>query len=146
MAAMVQPPRTAPQAANRDLGDLLSWLAEELGIGWGLALGLVLPTAIVLAVGAAGAVWLWRRTGHAPSETTGTGVFAGRVVTLRSAEGTRGQVFVEGSWWSVRSTGAPLHPGDEVLVREVDRLDLVVEPHAGRTGGERHETSDEEET
>lgn len=136
----------APTAWDGDLGDLLSWLAEELGIGWGLALGLVLPTALVLAAGAAAAVWLWRRTGHAPSETTGTGVFAGRVVTLRSAEGTRGQVFVEGSWWSVRSTGAPLHTGDEVRIREVDRLDLVVEPHEASAGPESHESSDEEET
>lgn len=111
-----------------DPGELLSRLLEELGLGWGLLLGLVVPTLVVVAIGIALAVWLWRRTGRSPSTSTGSDLFPGRVVTLRNVEGTTGQVFVEGSWWSVRSTGATLDVDEDVRVTAVEGLVLVVEP------------------
>ncbi|MGO1167231.1 MAG: NfeD family protein [Janibacter sp.] len=123
--ADLDPPSVPPDG---ELGDVLSWLVDQLGIGWGLLVGLVLPTLVVAAVGVALTVWLWRRTRESPSHTTGSDLFTGHVVTIRTAEGTHGQTFVEGSWWSVRSTGVPLAAGEDVRVREVDGLVLLVEP------------------
>ena len=111
-----------------DLDDVWSWVAEELGIGWDLLIGLVVPLLVVVVVGLALTVWLWRRFGRSPSSSTGADVFAGQVVTVRSAEGAHGQVFVEGGWWSVRSTGRGLTEGEDVRIRSVDRLELLVEP------------------
>lgn len=126
----VQLPSLAP-----DLGDVLSWLADELGIGWNLLIGLVLPLLIVLAIGLVLTVLLWRRYGRSPSSSTGADLFPGQVVTLRVAEGTHGQVVVEGSWWSVRSE-VPLRAGQDVRVTAVDRLELLVEPLESPQGKE----------
>ena len=122
-----------------DPGDVVSRIAEELGLGWGLALGLVVPTLVVAGIGAALTLWLWRRTSRTPSTTTGADLFEGRVVTVTTAEGTRGQAFVEGSWWSIRSSSASLRVGQEVRVRAVDGLVLLVEDL------DAHATSDEED-
>lgn len=119
--------------------DVLSWLAEQLGVGWGPLLRLVVPTLIVMGIGAALTVWLWRRTSRGPSTSTGAELFEGRVVTVTTAEGTRGQAFVEGSWWSIRSADASLRIGQDVRVRAVDGLVLVVEDLGA------HATNDEEE-
>jgi len=129
-------PDPPPVPPDWGLDDLWSWLAEELGIGWGLLLGLVLPLLVVAAIGLALTVLLWRRSGRSPSSSTGMDVFTGHVVTLRSAEGTHGQAYVEGSWWSVRSTGAELTAGEEVRVRAVERLELLVEPLKAETQAE----------
>lgn len=115
-------PRTQPAAPDPpsipdgDLDDLWSWLLDQLGIGWGLLWGLLLPLALVLAVGLALTIWLWRRSGRGPSTSTGADIFPGHVITLRSADGTHGQAFVEGSWWTVRST-TPLTAGQDVRSR-----------------------------
>ncbi len=102
-------------------------MADGLGLGWGLLGGLVLPLALVVVLGVAGAAWLWRRSGRSPSRSTGADLFPGQVVTLRTAQGTRGQVFVEGGWWSVRAA-APLRVGEDVRITSVERLELIVEP------------------
>jgi membrane-bound serine protease (ClpP class) len=88
------------------------------------------PVALVVggAVTVAGRLAL--RARRAPATTTGPGLFVGRPVTVRRADGPRGQVFTEGAWWNVRSTGAPLEPGARVVVVDVDGLDLVVDPDA----------------
>ena len=125
--------------ADVDPGDVLSWIAGELGLGWGLVLGLVVPTLIVLALGAALTVRLWQRTGREPSRTTGADLFTGRLVTVATAQGSRGQAFVEGSWWSIRSTEGSLRTGQEMRVRAMDGLVLLVE-HPGAEA-----TSDEED-
>ena len=109
------------------LGDVVSWIADQLGIGWGLLWGLIVPLGVVLLLGLAATVWLWRRYGRSPSHSTGTDVFPGQVATVRSAEGTHGQVFIEGSWWTIRSP-TPLTTGQDVRVTAVDRLEQVVEP------------------
>jgi membrane protein implicated in regulation of membrane protease activity len=116
-------------------GDIAAWIAEYLGFGWGSVLGLALPTLLVVMAGTAVTVWLWRRTRLTPSTTTGADLFPGRVVTVTTAEGSRGQAFVEGSWWAIRSTDAPLQVGQDVRVREVDGLVLLVEdPRATKDG------------
>lgn len=122
----------ASPGLDLDLVDMLrtalSSLAERLGLGWGLFLGLVVPTLVVVLVGMAGTVWLWRRTRRNPSSSTGSDIFPGRIVTVRSADGTQGQTFVEGGWWSLHSTGEPLRAGEQVRIRAVEGLVLVVEP------------------
>ena len=113
--------------ADGVIGDVLSWLADELGIGWGLLVGLVLPLVVLLVIGLTFAVWFWRRYARSPSPSTGVDVLPGQVVNVRSADGERGQVFVEGSWWSARSS-TPLRVGQQVRITSVERLELLVEP------------------
>lgn len=111
------------------LDALLSFLADQLGLSWGLVLRLVLPTLLLVAAGSVLTVWLWRRGTKVPS-ALGAEHLIGWAVTIEHAEGMRGQAFVDGSWWSVRSAGAPLHAGQDVVVRSVDGLVLVVEEPA----------------
>lgn len=135
-----------PSLSGSALGELegdlldafLSFLADQLGLSWGLLLGLVLPTLLLLLAGSVLTVWLWRRGTKVPS-ALGPDHFVGRTVTVDHAEGTRGQAFVDGSWWSVRSPGVPLRAGQEVRVQSVDGLTLVVE-HP--TADESHEEED----
>lgn len=129
-AQPLHPPSLVP-----DTGDVLSWLAEELGIDWGLLWGLIVPLLVVAAIGLVLTVLLWRRYARSPSSTTGADVFPGQVVALRTAEGTHGQVFVEGSWWSVRSE-VPLRAGQDVRITAVERLELLVEPLESSLGKE----------
>ena len=118
------PPSAVPDGI---LDEVLSWIADQLGIGWHLLWGLIVPLGVVLILCLAGTVWLWRRYSRSPSHSTGTDLFPGGVATVRSAEGTTGQVFIEGSWWTVRSA-TPLTTGQDVRITAVDRLELVVEP------------------
>ncbi|WP_338751062.1 NfeD family protein [Janibacter alittae] len=124
-----------PPSLEPDAGDVLSWLADVLGIGWGLLWGLVVPLLVVVAVGLVLTALLWRRYGRSPSISTGADLFPGQIVDLRSAEGTHGQVFVEGSWWSVRSE-VPLRAGQDVRITAVERLELLVEPLESSQGKE----------
>ena len=133
--ARTQPGHLPSLAPDPDLGDVLSRVADELGIGWGLLWGLVVPLFVVAAVGLVLTVLLWRRYGRSPSSSTGVDLFPGQVVTLRTAEGAHGQVFVEGSWWSVRSE-VPLRAGEDVRITAVDRLELLVEPLESPQGKE----------
>ncbi|GAB3524580.1 NfeD family protein [Arthrobacter monumenti] len=113
-----------------EIGSALSSFIEGLGLGWDLFLSLIVPTLILALGGLFLAVWLWRRS-RPTSSSSGTDHFRGQIVTVRSAEGTHALAFVEGSWWSLHSTGGPLRAGDRVRVRAVDGLFLVVEPLAG---------------
>lgn len=133
--ATTQPSHLPSPAPDPDPGDVVSWVADELGIGWGLLWGLVVPLFVVAAVGLVLTVLLWRRYGRSPSSSTGVDLFPGQVVTLRTAEGAHGQVFVEGSWWSVRSE-FPLRAGEDVRITAVDRLELLVEPLESPQGKE----------
>lgn len=133
--ARTQPGHLPSLAPDPDLGDVLSRVADELGIGWGLLWGLVVPLLVVAAIGLALTVLLWRRYGRSPSSSTGVDLFPGQVVTLRTAEGAHGQVFVEGSWWSVRSE-VPLRAGEDVRITAVERLELLVEPLESPQGKE----------
>lgn len=133
--ARTQPGHLPSLAPDPDLDDVTSWVADELGIGWGLLWGLVLPLFVVAAIGLVLTVLLWRRYGRSPSSSTGVDLFPGQVVTLRTAEGAHGQVFVEGSWWSVRSE-VPLRAGEDVRITAVERLELLVEPLESPQGKE----------
>ncbi|HET7415213.1 MAG TPA: NfeD family protein [Arthrobacter sp.] len=105
----------------------LSSLLESLGLGWDLFLALIVPVVILAVVGLFLTVWLWRRT-RRTSSPSGTDHFKGQTVTVKSAQGAHGLAFVEGSWWSLHSSGRPLQAGDQVRVLSVEGLFLVVEP------------------
>lgn len=98
--------------------------------GFGVSLAVVAPVAIVVGGAVVLAGRLVVRSRASVSTTTGPGLFTGRLVTVRHAEGTRGQTFVEGAWWNLRSSGRELVEGDEVCVVGVEGLDLIVEPPA----------------
>lgn len=83
----------------------------------------VVTFVLVVAIGR-----VTMRTRRAPSVSTGTDVLIGRRVPVRMGDGATGRTFTEGSWWSLRSTGAPLRAGTEARVVGVDGLVLVVEP------------------
>lgn len=100
------------------------------------------PTAVLAAVAAVVAGRIVVRTREQPSRATGADVFIGHSVTVREAEGRTGRTFAEGAWWTVRSTGPPLRPGMQAEVRELDGLDLVVDP---LTEGESPRESHKEE-
>jgi len=96
--------------------------------GFGVSLAVVAPVAAVVGGAVIFAGRLVMRSRRAASTTTGSGLFRGHVVTVRRAEGIRGQTFVDGAWWNVRSSGRSLAEGDEARVVDVDGLDLIVEP------------------
>ncbi|GAB3248499.1 NfeD family protein [Arthrobacter pigmenti] len=110
-----------------EIHSVLSPIIESLGLGWDLFLELLVPILVVVLVGLVLAVWLWRRT-RRTSSPSGTDHFIGQTVTVESTAGTHGLAFVEGSWWSLHSTGRPLQAGDQVRIRAVEGLFLVVEP------------------
>ena len=90
------------------------------------------PLAVLVLVAAVVVGRLARRTRHEPSRSTGTDVFTGRRLAVRSADGTTGTSYAEGAWWSLRSVGAPLTVGSEVPVVGVDGLVLLVDPDQDR--------------
>jgi membrane-bound serine protease (ClpP class) len=58
---------------------------------------------------------------------TGERTLVGKTVEVRRADGQRGQVFLDGAWWGVRSAGGPLAEGTTVRVIDQDGLTLVVQ-------------------
>ena len=95
--------------------------------GLEVSLAVVGPVAAVVggAVVLAGRLVVRSRRAVLASGAEG---YRDRVVTVRRADGTRGQTFFEGAWWNVRSAGPVLEQGAEVRIVDVDGLDLVVEP------------------
>ena len=87
-----------------------------------------IPTAVVVATTVVVAGRLsWRARKSVP--TTGPESFSGLTATVSKADGRTDRVFLEGTWWTVRSDD-PLHEGDPVQVVGVEGLILVVEPAA----------------
>jgi membrane-bound serine protease (ClpP class) len=84
----------------------------------------VLMFAAVIVVGRI--AW---RTRRAPTHTGHTAV-TGRLAEVRRADGSTGQVLIDGAWWTVRAE-QPLNIGQNVRVKEMDGLVLVVEPEGG---------------
>lgn len=99
---------------------------EDQGVSVDLAV--VLPTAVVLGAAAVLAGRFAARTRKQPSTSTGADVLAGQSVTVREADGTTGSAYVEGAWWSLRSVGPALQPGDNARIVAVEDLVLVVDP------------------
>jgi membrane-bound serine protease (ClpP class) len=85
------------------------------------------PTALVMgaATTIAGRAALKARL--RPS-TTGTGTLIGKAGTVVNAEGVSGSVFLDGAWWSVRSSVGELEPGEQARVVGIEGLELIVEP------------------
>jgi membrane-bound serine protease (ClpP class) len=98
--------------------------------GVSVDLAAALPLALTALVAAVVVGRIARRTRHEPSVSTGMDVFSGRRVPVRVADGTTGTSYAEGAWWSLRSVGAPLTVGSDVLVVGVDGLVLLVDPQA----------------
>lgn len=101
------------------------FLFRDEGPGVSLSLAAVVPVVVVVggAVVLAGRLAAHART--APS-VLGPEALVGRQVTVARADGSSGQAFVEGAWWAV-SGDEPLAPGDEVRIRDVDGLRLLVD-------------------
>ncbi len=96
-----------------------------------VALPVLFPTAAVVFGAVIVAAQLAWRARPAPPRT-GPGPVVGRTTEIRRADGLTGQVFLEGAWWSVRST-EPLAEGQHVRVVDMDGLELVVEPVVNQT-------------
>jgi membrane-bound serine protease (ClpP class) len=101
--------------------------------GLEVSMAVVAPVAVVVGGAVVLAGRLVVRSRHAPSVLTGAGLLVGKTATVRraGAAGNAGsQAFIEGAWWRIRSTGAPVDEGSVVRVVGVDGLDLLVEPAA----------------
>jgi len=85
------------------------------------------PTALVMgaATTIAGRAALKARL--RPS-TTGTATLIGKAGTVVNVEGVSGSVFLDGAWWSVRSSVGELEPGEQARVVGIEGLELIVEP------------------
>lgn len=94
--------------------------------GVSLSLAAVVPTVAVVGIAVVVAGRFALRARSAPT-ATGTGRLVGREVDVGRASGPSVQAMVDGAWWNVRSDD-PLRPGDRVRVRDVDGLDLLVDP------------------
>lgn len=95
----------------------------------GVPAPLVVPMSVVLGGGAVLAGRLAVRSRSLPA-ITGAGRLLDREVTLARVDedGTGGDVFTDGAWWRVRSTGAVLRAGTRVRIVAIDGLVLVVDP------------------
>jgi membrane-bound serine protease (ClpP class) len=94
--------------------------------GLSLSLAAVLPTVTVVGVTVVVAGRLAVRARAGPA-STGTGTMIGRELEVARTSGHVGQAMVEGAWWTLRSH-QPLKAGDQVRVRDVDGLELLVDP------------------
>lgn len=108
-----------------------------------VSLAVVAPVAAVVGGAVVVAGRLVLRARRSPSRLTGTGLLVGRNATVSRVGPTGGQAFVEGAWWNLRSTGAPLAEGARVRVVAMDGLDLVVEPVATPEDHEQGESHHE---
>lgn len=111
-------------------GGVIALLAAGLLLFEGSAqvsLAVLLPTVVVLGVGVLIAGRLAWRARNAPP-TTGQHALIGRPATVRNATEATAQIFLDGTWWSVRSHDQPLEEGETVVVVGMDGLTLLVEP------------------
>jgi membrane-bound serine protease (ClpP class) len=101
--------------------------------GLDVGVGVLVPIVVVVGGFVIVAGRLVMRT-RKRSTTTGEGLFIGRTVTVDQVTDERrgtGMAFLEGAWWTVRSTSPPLEQGDATVVG-VDGLTLIVEPVASQ--------------
>jgi membrane-bound serine protease (ClpP class) len=103
-----------------------------------VALTVLVPTALVMFGAVMVATRLVWRGRNAPS-LTGSDGFRGRTAEVRRADGVKGSVFLDGAWWSVRSSEA-LQEGSTVSVTDVDGLELIVESIPMSQPDEREQT------
>lgn len=104
------------------LGGLLLF-SEPVGVNrWVLLL-----TAMVVAAGAVVTARTARRVRMARRPTRHPADHRGRILTLDRADGTRGQVKLDGTWWTVQSD-EELTSGQHIRVTDRTDLVLFVEP------------------
>jgi membrane-bound serine protease (ClpP class) len=96
----------------------------------GIDPAVLVPVALVVGGGSVLAGRLAWRARRAPSVSGREGLL-GRQVTVRTADGATGQVLLDGAWWTARSRGAPLQPGQRVRVVDLEGLELIVDPEEG---------------
>lgn len=89
------------------------------------------PTALLMGLFTALAGRAVVRARVRPS-TTGADLLLGRPVTVRGDPEEGWSAFLDGSWWTIRSSGSELQEGDRAEVVERDGLELVVEPIGDR--------------
>ena len=94
----------------------------ELSIGWGTAIAVTLPFALI-------SVFLLRLavTSLRLKVATGSEAMVGETGISKTKINGAGQVFVQGEWWSARAD-EPIAGGREVRITRVDGLTLTVEP------------------
>jgi membrane-bound serine protease (ClpP class) len=101
----------------------------------------LLPTALVLGVGALVAGRLTWRVRHSPP-VTGAGTLIGATAPVARVADGSADLQVQGAWWgAVTGDGTALRPGQLVRVVGRDGLRLVVEPVAD-TGNGREDRDD----
>lgn len=93
-----------------------------------VSMWVIAPIALVVGGAVIIAGRLVMRSRKATSTTTGEGLFVDRTVDVERVSGQEGMTFIEGAWWTVRSSsGQPLEAG-EARVVAVKGLALLVEP------------------
>jgi membrane-bound serine protease (ClpP class) len=86
------------------------------------------PTATLVGGGSLLAGRLARRA-HRARPTTGAEALIGHQTVVSSTSNkTTGRVRLEGTWWTARSRGEPLHEGQQVRVVALEDLTVIVEP------------------
>jgi membrane-bound serine protease (ClpP class) len=85
------------------------------------------PTALVMGAATTIAGRAALKARRRPS-TTGTATLIGKAGTVVNVEGVNGSVFLDGAWWSVRSSVGELEPGEQARVVGIEGLELIVEP------------------
>ncbi len=89
------------------------------------------PTALLMGLFTALAGRAVVRARVRPS-TTGVDLLLGRPVTVRGDPEGGWSAFLDGSWWTIRSSGSELQEGDRAEVVGRDGLELVVDPIGDR--------------
>lgn len=124
---------------------LMSGSATGLEISRPLILTVALSTGGFFAILVGAALRAQRRR-----VTTGREDMVGRVARVRRALDPEGQVFVEGEIWQARSLSGPVAVGEDVVIKRVEGLHLLVEragasqpdsPDAGATVPDTREGS-----
>ena len=85
------------------------------------------PTALVMGVATTIAGRAALKARLQPS-TTGASTLIGKAGTVVNVEGVSGSVFLDGAWWTVRSSAGELETGEEARVVGLEGLELIVEP------------------
>ena len=96
----------------------------ELRIGWGMALAVGIPVAVISLL------FLWALVkGFRGRVVTGREGLIGKIAVARSpVNDNGGRVFVHGELWNAVSDD-PVESGQRVRVVRVENLTLFVEPH-----------------
>ena len=96
----------------------------ELSIGWGTAIAVTLPFALIT-------VFLLRLavTSYRYKVATGSESMVGEIGVAKTDVGAEGKVFVHGEWWNANSD-QPIPSGRKIRIVGVDGLNLKVEQAA----------------